>query len=132
MRRDATGWEMAYNLTTAAAAAGINKTTVLRAIRGGRISAQRSETGEWHIEPAEFHRVYAPLPAGQPIGPVAEQRDAMADTLVAELRSVIADLRSDRDHWRNNADHWRAQAQLALPKPEEAKASRWSWLRLAS
>ena len=105
---------------------------MLRAIRGGRISAQRSETGEWQIEPAEFHRVYAPLPAGQPTGLVAEQRDAMADTLVAELRSVIADLRSDRDHWRNNADHWRTQAQLALPKPEQAKATWWHWLRLAS
>ena len=36
------------------------------------------------------------------------------------------------DHWRNNADHWRTQAQLALPKPEEAKATWWHWLRLAS
>ena len=123
---------MAYNLATAAAAAGINKTTVLRAIRGGRISAQRSETGEWQIEPAEFHRVYAPLSVGQPISSGAEQRGAMADTLVSELRSVIADLRSDRDHWRNNADHWRTQAQLSLPKPEEAKATWWHWLRLAS
>jgi hypothetical protein len=52
-----------YNLATAAAATGVNLSTVLRAIKAGRLSAQRDETGGWQIDPAELHRVFAPLPA---------------------------------------------------------------------
>jgi hypothetical protein len=47
---------------TAAAAAGINRSTVLRAIKAGRISAQRDSNNGWQIDPAEFHRVFPPLP----------------------------------------------------------------------
>src|SRR5262245_26323234 len=45
-----------YNLMSAAAAAGVNRSTVLRAIKAGRVSAQRDATGGWEIDPAEFHR----------------------------------------------------------------------------
>ena len=44
-----------YNLMSAAAAAGVNRSTVLRAIKAGRISGQRDATGGWQIDPAEFH-----------------------------------------------------------------------------
>jgi hypothetical protein len=33
---------MAYSLVTAAAATGVNRTTVLRAIKGGKLSAGRA------------------------------------------------------------------------------------------
>ena len=52
-----------YNLMSAAAAAGINRSTVLRAIKAGRISAQRDSNNNWEIDPAEFHRVFPPLPS---------------------------------------------------------------------
>ena len=51
-----------YNLMTAASAAGINRSTVLRAIKAGRISAQRDSNNGWQIDPAEFQRVLPPLP----------------------------------------------------------------------
>ena len=86
-----------YNLATAAAATGINRSTVLRAIKAGWLSAQRDETGGWQIDPAELHRVFPPLPAPATTATAATQRDAMADALVAELRAVVADLRQDRD-----------------------------------
>ena len=50
---------MAYTLRAAAAATGLNKTTVLRAIKSGRISGVKNELGKWRIEPAEFHRIYS-------------------------------------------------------------------------
>ena len=50
-----------YNLATAAAAAGINKSTVLRHIKAGKVSATRDENGGWQIDPAEFHRTFPPL-----------------------------------------------------------------------
>ena len=48
------------SLQQAATAAGLNKSTVLRAIKGGKISASRNEHGDWIVEPAELHRVYPP------------------------------------------------------------------------
>ena len=38
---------MSYNLATAAWAAGINRSTVVRAIKSGKISATKCELGEW-------------------------------------------------------------------------------------
>ena len=125
---------MSYSLAEAAKATGTNKTTILRAIKSGKISGERDEHGNWRIEPAEVHRVYAPVAPAD--AKTATQHDAMADTLVAELRAtiaaerrdkddlrrdkdaVIADLRSDRDHWREaheraQAAHDRSQAALA-------------------
>ena len=52
---------MPYTLAQAARAIGRNKTSVLRAIKSGKISAIRDEaTGGWLIEPAELHRLYPP------------------------------------------------------------------------
>ena len=52
---------MPYTLAAAAAATGLNKTTVLRAIKSGKISGTKNEVGEWQVEPAELHRVYPAL-----------------------------------------------------------------------
>jgi hypothetical protein len=130
-----------YNLASAAAATGVNRSTVLRAIKAGRLSAQRDETGGWQIDPAELHRVFPPLPAPATGSSATAQRDAMADALVAELRAVIADLRQDRDRWREAFE----RQQRALPMPaqpgetseatervaETAGVSRWrrAWRR---
>jgi hypothetical protein len=52
---------MSYTLTAGATATGLNRTTILRAIKSGKISGAKDEHGEWHIEPAELHRVYPPV-----------------------------------------------------------------------
>jgi hypothetical protein len=75
-----------YNLATAAAAAGVNKSTVLRHIRAGKISATRDEAGGWQIDPAEFHRTF-PLLKIATGTPAESQRYATTDQLVAELRA---------------------------------------------
>src|SRR3954471_14375976 len=59
-------------LREAARQAGVNKTTILRAIQSGRLSAQKSEGGGYVIDPAELFRVYPPQP--EPRTP--EHRDA--------------------------------------------------------
>jgi hypothetical protein len=124
-----------YNLATAAAATGINRSTVLRAIKAGRLSAQRDETGGWQIDPAELHRVFPPLPAPATAATAAMQRDATTDLLVAELRSVIADLRADRDHWRTAFQETQRRLPAPMqpgatdaPKPEAKPMTWWRWL----
>ena len=41
-----------YSLATAAAACGVSKSVILRAIIAGKISGSKDERGEWHVEPA--------------------------------------------------------------------------------
>lgn len=49
---------MGYTLGAAAKAVGMSKTSILRSIKAGRISATRDDFGHWCIEPVELHRVY--------------------------------------------------------------------------
>ena len=116
-----------YTLGTAASACGINKSTVLRAIKAGKISATRNEHGEWQIDPAEMHRVYPPAESNgaeqqgeqrYAPGPVRDR----TDELIAQLREQLAEMRTERDQLREDAKAWRAafeteRAQRALPAP---------------
>jgi hypothetical protein len=117
-----------YTLSTAANACGLNKSTVLRAIKAGKISATRNEHGEWQIDPAEMHRVYPPAESSgaeqrreQRHAPV-QTRDR-TDDLVAELRARLDDMRTERDRARTDADTWRVafeNTQRLLPMPQDA------------
>ena len=49
---------MKYTLSQAAEATGKNKTTIQRAIKNGRISASKNDTGAYQIDPSELHRVF--------------------------------------------------------------------------
>ena len=82
-----------YNLMSAAAAAGVNRSTVLRAIKAGRISAQRDSNNNWEIDPAEFHRVFPPLPSIAAASPQHDQQQT--DGQVALLRNFVEQLRND-------------------------------------
>ena len=44
---------MSYTLAEAAAACGIDKSTVRRAVRSGRISGTRDDLGVWHVEASD-------------------------------------------------------------------------------
>jgi hypothetical protein len=75
---------MPYTLAQAAAAVGRNRSTLLRGIKSGRISAARDElTGAWLIDPAELHRIYANADA-QGTEPV--NGEARISTQPADLR----------------------------------------------
>lgn len=58
---------MKYSLSEAAKATGKNKTTIQRAIKNGKISASKGDSGSYEIDPSELHRVFPPT---------ATQRDA--------------------------------------------------------
>jgi hypothetical protein len=105
---------MALTLAQAAQATGLNRSTVLRAIKSGRISGQRDDSGAWSVEPVELHRVFPPAAAM----PKALPQDAQTDALVAELRAQLADMRAQRDAWQAEAADWKRQAQNLLPPPQ--------------
>jgi hypothetical protein len=147
---------MYTSLAQAARATGLDKSTILRAIRSHKISAAKSERdGGWMIDPAELHRVFPPAPAGNPAGlsnnggnaeGVAGPRDATAvatvatavlEAQVAALRETVDLLRRQLDGQaalvedvRTDRDHWRAQAE-ALPRLLAPPERRPWWRRLA-
>lgn len=49
---------MKYSLSEAAKATGKNKTTIQRAIKNGKISASKGDSGAYEIDPSELHRVF--------------------------------------------------------------------------
>src|SRR5262245_65993708 len=51
---------MSYSLGAAAAATGLNKTSILRAIKSGKISGTKDALGQWWVGPAELQRVPKP------------------------------------------------------------------------
>src|SRR5262245_65397530 len=87
------------SLAEAAKHCGVNRSTILRAVKSGKMSGIRNDDGSWSVETSELFRVFEPK-ADTNAAPQPAQRDAATDALVAELRTVIADLRRDRAAWR--------------------------------
>jgi hypothetical protein len=132
---------MAYTLAEAAKATGTNKTTILRAIKSGKVSGTKDENGTWLVEPAELHRVYPPAELRSAAGSDATQQYAppvapAIDAQIAALRDTAELLRAQLDDVRKDRDHWRDQAQAVTRQLADARTpapapSRSWWRRLA-
>jgi hypothetical protein len=109
---------MAYNLATAAMATGVNKSTILRSIKGGRLSATKDETG-WQIEVAELHRIFKPLPTAATGEATAVPQDATVHELIRLLRQQVEDMRQERDRWHAAFE----ASQRLLPPPATDNAA---------
>jgi excisionase family DNA binding protein len=120
---------MPLTLAEAAQATGLNRSTILRAIKGGRITGTRDESGAWVVEPVELQRVFPPASAT----PEPVRQDAQADALVSDLRGQLADMRAQRDAWQGIAERLVLSAPKPFepaPKPAEAVKRRWwPWRR---
>ena len=122
---------MSLTLAQAAEQVGLNRSTILRAVKAGKISGTRDDAGVWHVDPAELFRVFEPA---QPEAE-AEPQHALANALVAELRArlddmrrTVEDVRRDRDQriadLARERDEWREEAKrLSLPAPTPMRAA---------
>lgn len=112
------GNTMVYTLGEAAKATGMSKATISKAIKNGRISASKDETGTFRIDPSELHRVYPPTVSTEreetPASPhekvdiygtirELQARLEAAHERLSDKETVIADLKEDRDRWRQQA-----------------------------
>jgi hypothetical protein len=125
-------------VSEAAQWAGKDRSTLIKAIQKGRISARRTDDGHWMIDPAELARVYQPVkPSKNVTGEVTEAipQQALGGELAA-MRQVIALLERQVEDVRNERDHWRAQAEaqtrLVTHMTEKAAEPAWRswWQRL--
>lgn len=134
-------------LGQAAKAAGVSKTTISKAVAKGRLSAGRSDTGAYQIDPAELFRVYpaasqADGEGGQdktPGSPAQVTPDVLIEnaTLKAEiegLRSMVQQLREQSDDLKEQRDNWADQAKATQRLLADMRPARrgWFWLGKAS
>lgn len=93
----------------AAEMVGRSKAAIIKAIREGRISAEKDGNGEWRIEPVELLRVYQPANTDTPTdtAQVNNGSQAQVNGLQAEiegLRELVDTLKSERDDLRGRLD----------------------------
>lgn len=78
----------------AAARAGISRVSIWRAIKTGRLSAQRDDRGTWRIDEAELHRAFPEARLSEESAALAGPADATPrvtlkhDETVSELRTL--------------------------------------------
>ena len=123
------GTALGLTLGEAAKQTGKSKATLSRAIKNGRISAQKQDDGSFSIEPSELFRVYKRMNDETPATPkntVSEttrnptatpEKDIEIATLKAELQAAqdkIDDLKSLADEIRQDREEWRKQANRLL------------------
>jgi hypothetical protein len=128
---------MAMGLSEAAAATGVNRSTLFRAYKSGRMSATRTDTGQIEVDAAELFRVFPPIAAqdvqsdaSHPQATVSATDNNALHTNALEvevklLREMLA-MREDRNAWRDQA----GKVTAALPPP--TPSTRPWWRRLAA
>lgn len=132
---------MALSIREAAREAKVSKSTILRAIQRGRLSADRDDDGNYQIDPSEVFRVYPPRtdagtgPSGQGTPPtdaaVMQARIEGLDAQLAMMRERLDEMRGERDIWREQAQSAQRQAEGAQRLLADRRPGRgwFRWLR---
>jgi len=107
------------SLIEAARVSGQSKSTIWRAVNSGRLSATRTYTGDYQIDPAELHRVFSLGTGEARATPVSAKREVSVKRDATELARAETALQIDRlfqvgevirRELDNNRDAWRTQA----------------------
>lgn len=133
----------------AAKLARVSKSTLTRAVKAGRLSAERDGGGAYRVTVAELERVYplvAPRSAPATMVHHAPERevegdaddaprfgrDAVADAEVAVLRTQLDLLQEQLDDAREQRAAWQGQAERAQRALVDARPVRRGWFGLRS
>ena len=125
---------MAMSLVEAAAATCVNRSTLFRAYKSGRMTATRTDAGTIEVDAAELFRCFPPQQGA--LGAMHQRAPASApdenalrvsalETEVRLLREMLDAMREDRNAWREQA----GKVVAALPPPAPAAEQRRSWWR---
>jgi excisionase family DNA binding protein len=113
---------MKLSANEAAKRTGKSVPTITRAIKSGKISAEKSGSGGYLIDPAELFRVFPAvaklnaetLPMLKPETPrLPPSETHPLQEKVASLEAALADAKAERDEWRDQAK----RLAMALPAP---------------
>jgi excisionase family DNA binding protein len=122
------------SLREAAKEANVSKSTILRAVRNGRLSAASTDAGGYSIDPSELFRVYEPRTVAstterseghRATTAVLEERIEGLKALTDELRDRVRDLTEQRDQAQARASELDRRLLTHQAPP------RWFWWRRA-
>jgi len=99
----------------------VSKSTLLRAIKNGKLSAVRNDAGGYEIDAAELSRVYPDAAMAHQVTQT-DASNSNSDALVRQMQQTIDMLREDRDAWREQAQ------RLAIASPAQTRPSLFSRL----
>ena len=100
---------------------GVQKSTLSKALKSGKLSYFDKTSAGYKIEPSELFRVYPRKPQDTVSDTVATERDDTPENNpdFIRLQVEVEQLRERLSETQEQRDKWQAQAmQLALPKPE--------------
>jgi hypothetical protein len=123
---------MKYTLGTAAKATGKAKSTILRSIKSGVVSAQKTADGSYEIEPSELHRVFPLNTTQQEISNTTQPHEEHHTTLRSRLEILEAEREREREQMQATIDDLRARLDRSEDRvialiSAPARAKRW-WL----
>lgn len=133
---------MKYSASQAATATGKSVPTITRAIKSGKISAERTDSGGYLIEPVELHRIFPPVTQKGDETPTILEHETPKETggleveikllreMLEQERGTVADLRKRLDQEGEERRRLTAMItdQRALPahtEAEEGPRRRW-------
>ena len=119
---------MKLSLNQAAKTCGRAKSTLLDAIKNGRLSAIKTKNGHYEIDPSELHRAFPfavtdhPEPASDRT-PVPQPTSTESHLNTKGLEREVELLREMLDKAEVNAEHWRklAERQQVLLEDKRSK-----------
>ena len=131
---------MKVSASEAAKRTGKSVPTITRAIKSGKISADRTESGSYLIDPSELFRVFpaathpndeTPSKLGHETPRVILSETRSLQEKVSNLEASLAEAKAERDEWRDQAK----RLAMALPAPEAVgqktlKQSKGFWKRI--
>lgn len=117
---------MKLSASQAAKRTGKSIPTITRAIKSGKLSADKTGSGGYSIDASELFRVFKPVTANPnvkgnilgdetPPKPTDETHTShILEEKVAALEAALSDAKVERDEWRDQAK----RLALALPAPD--------------
>jgi hypothetical protein len=86
---------MPQTLGEAAKAVGKNRTTLLRAVKSGKLSATYDDAlGGWLVEPAELHRIFPPISTADAGASAAQGGASTRSTSASGASGEVRELRA--------------------------------------
>jgi hypothetical protein len=126
---------MKYTLGTAAKATDKAKSTILRAIKSGIISAEKTPDGSYAIDPSELHRVFPSTVAQPAKSNETQPHDEPGSSLRMRLEITQIERERERaqmqatiDDLRSRLDRSEDRITALLNAPQKAKRL-WPWAR---
>jgi hypothetical protein len=111
-------------LGQAAKLTGLSKTAIARAIKSGRLSGNKGETGEYQIDPTELSRVYTiTVDSDRNAEQQATPRDTGESPPKTDLwRELLQQVENERDDLRRRLDSSEAAREREAEEREKSAA----------